>query len=159
MTCSCISDLGGLDTAVRERQLGVHRQTNKVSFDLVVLSGAKALDADGAQEIYGHLCDGEPWDRFLVPDPKIADFVLEITRRWPQVDDIPSDEVDRSPWSVRFDVSPAHVISAMVWSRADDVAPVYIGIALKHGLNVFDPQEGILHSPGMAPRGSTPTRS
>jgi len=129
-----------------------------VSFDLVVLSGAKALDADRAQEIYEHLCEGEPWDRFLIADPRIADFVHEITRRWPQVDDMPPDEVERSPWSVQFDVSLTHVISAMVWSKADEVAPVYVATALKHGLNVFDPQEGILHSPGMASRSSTPRR-
>lgn len=130
-----------------------------MSFDLVVLSGAEALDANRAHEIYEHLCEGEPWDRFLLADPKIADFVHEITRSWPQVDDMPPNEVERSPWSVQFDVSPAHVISAIVWSRADEVAPVYVATALKHGLNVFDPQEGMLHSPGMAPRGSNPRRS
>jgi len=123
-----------------------------VSFDLAVLSARQPLDPERAAETYARLAQGEAWDGLLRSDPRIDDFVREITRWWPQPDDVPVDEVQQCPWTIGFDVSPAHVISAIAWSRADDVAPVYIESALRHGLNVFDPQAGVLHSPGMAPR-------
>lgn len=127
-----------------------------MSYDLVALSGVDPMDADQAADIYHHLSDGRSWDSLLHPDPNVAAFVKEITRRWPQLDDVPEDEVDMCPWSVELELSPAHAVGSMRWSRADDVGSVFIDMALKHRLNVFDPQEGVLHAPGIEPRSVSP---
>lgn len=79
-----------------------------MSYDLVALSGVEPLEADRAADIYHRLCDGQAWDSLLRQDPNVAAFVKEITRLWPQLDDVPEDEVDASPWSVEFELSPAH---------------------------------------------------
>jgi hypothetical protein len=57
------------------------------------------------------------------------------------------DDVDDCPWNVAFDESPAHVITAIAFSRADEVAPVYVDTALRHGLYVYDPQDDKVYRP------------
>jgi hypothetical protein len=126
-----------------------------MGFDLAVLSGAKPFEPDEAAEIYSRLAAGEDWEVLLQPDPNVDRFVQDITGQWPEIDDVGPGEADRCPWSQAFELSPAHVLTAMVWSRVDDVAPVYIQTALRHSLHVFDPQSGLLHSPGQAPRAAT----
>jgi len=119
-----------------------------MSFDLAVLSGKKPLSSDGAGEIYAQLCESPgTWPTLLEPDERIDAFVLEITTRWPQIDDVPEEEVDDCPWNIAFDQSPAHAISCISWSRAEEVFPVYVETALRHGLYVYDPQEDRLLVP------------
>lgn len=130
-----------------------------MSFDLAVFSSVRPLEPAQAADIYKRLAAGESWDRLLERDPRVADFVREITRRWPQIDAVPRDEIESCPWSVEFEISPAHVISALIWSRVEDVAPVYIETALKHGLNAFDPQADTLYSPSLAPRHASSTNA
>ncbi len=119
-----------------------------MSFDLAVLSGQKRLIPADAGQIYVQLCE-EPdtWSDLLEADDRVAAFVDEITARWPQIDDVPEDEVDDCPWNIEFDQSPAHAISCIAWSRAEEVAPVYLEIALRHGLYVYNPQEDKLFAP------------
>ena len=119
-----------------------------MSFDLAVLSGKKPLKQEDAGGIYVQLCE-EPdtWSNLLEPDERVAAFVHEITTRWPQIDDVPEEEVDDCPWNVAFDQSPAHAISCIAWSRADEVFPVYVEAALRHALYVYDPQEDNLLAP------------
>jgi hypothetical protein len=97
------------------------------------MSGKRPLSGEEAGRIYEVLGE-EPWDDRLEPDEGVAAFVREITARWPQIDDVPEDEVDDCPWAVEFDQSPAHVVSAISWSRAEEVFPVYVETALRHGL-------------------------
>jgi hypothetical protein len=119
-----------------------------MSWDLAVLSGAEPLDADQAAGIYVQLCEGVEWAQILSADPRITRYVTALTDRWPSIDDVAEDD-DRSPWSVAHEVSPAHVLISMGLQEADDVAPVCIKLAMEHGLNVYDPQEECLHSPGL----------
>jgi hypothetical protein len=120
-----------------------------MSFDLAVLSAKRPLNPEAVGQIYVQLCE-EPdtWATLLEPDERVDAFVTETTTRWPQIDDVPEEEVDDCPWNVAFDQSPAHAISCISWSRAEEVAPVYIEAALRHGLYVYDPQEDRLFAPG-----------
>jgi hypothetical protein len=127
-----------------------------MSFDLGVLSGAKRLDPDQARDAYESLCRGAKWSRVLAADDRVAQFVAALSVRWPDIDTLPESEVDGSPWSVGFDVSPAHVLLSMRWSTPDDVVDFCLATALGLGLNVFDPQDGSLYSPGEKPRKATP---
>jgi hypothetical protein len=123
-----------------------------MSFDLVVLSGARPLNADEARDAYKRLCSGAQWSEVLVADDRIARFIAALSARWPDIDTLPDAELDASPWSGGFEVSPAHVILTMKWSAPDAVIEFCEVTALGLGLNLFDPQDGNLYSPGREPR-------
>lgn len=118
-----------------------------VSFDLAVFSAVRSLTADEARDVYVRLGDGEDWTAMLEADERVDQFADEIRARWPDIDDLPDEEVDDSPWSIGFDVSLAYMIVSFVWSRVDDAVPSFVEAAKKHGLYVFDPQEDALQLP------------
>ena len=118
-----------------------------MSYDLAVLSAKRHLTPEDAAEAYERLCEEEDAMALVEPDGRIDAFVAEITARWPEIDDVRDDDIDGSPWNVAFDRSPGHIISAISWDRVDEVMPIYIETALRHGLYVYDPQEDFLHAP------------
>ena len=67
-----------------------------MSFDLVVLSGAEALDADAARDAFRHVASGAAWNEVLKEDPRIAQFAAAFNARWPD--------------TVELEASPAHLI-------------------------------------------------
>lgn len=117
-----------------------------MSFDLCVLSAKRPLTREEAAEAYSRLAD-DTNAAVLEADERIGLFLAEITARWPQIDDVPEEDEDECPWSVEFDQSPAHIISCIRWDRAERVYRVYVEMAMRHGLYVYDPQEDELHSP------------
>jgi len=123
-----------------------------MSFDLGILSGARHLDPDQAREAYERLGTGTEWSSVLAADDRIAQFVAAVSSRLPDLDSLDKSDVDASPWSGGFDVSPAHVLLTMRFSAPDAVVDFCVATALKLGLNVFDPQDGTLYSPGEKPR-------
>jgi len=127
-----------------------------VSFDLAIRSAARPLDPDQALRAYQRLAEGEEWSSVLPEDPRIGPFVRALGARWPDLDSLPESEVDASPWSGGFELSPAHAVVFIRWSRCEEIAPVVIATALQPGLFVLDPQEGILHSPDGSERPITP---
>jgi hypothetical protein len=127
-----------------------------VSFDLVVLSGAHDLDADEARDAYRQLAAGADWSTVLGEDARIGQFVDALSARWPDIDTLRDDQVDASPWSNGFDVSPAHVVLNMRSNAPDAVIEFCEATALGLGLNLFDPQDGTLYSRGKEPRKATP---
>jgi hypothetical protein len=126
-----------------------------VSFDLAVLSSAKQLSADEARDAYEHLANGEDWSAALQADDRIAQFVAALSARWPDIDTLPEAEIGATPWSSGFDVSPAHVMLTMSWSAQDEVIEFCEATALRLGLNLYDPQDETLYSPGKEPRQAT----
>ena len=130
-----------------------------MTFDLGILSGARRLDPDQAREAYERLCTGTEWSSVLAADDRVAQFVAGLSVRWPDLDSLGKSEVDASPWSGGFDVSPAHVLLTMRFSAPDAVVDFCLATALKLGLNVFDPQDGTLYSPGEKPRKAPLTRN
>jgi hypothetical protein len=129
-----------------------------MSFDLGVLSGAKRLDPDQARDAYERLAQGAKWSSVLSADDRVAKFVAALSARWPDLDSLPESEVDDSPWSGGFEVSPAHVLLTTRFSATDDVVEFCLTTALGLGLNVFDPQDATLYSPGKEPRKATPRK-
>jgi hypothetical protein len=126
-----------------------------MSFDLVVLSGTRRLDADQARDAYERLAQGAEWESVLEADDRVAQFVTALSARWPDLDALSESEAEDSPWSVGFDVSPAHVFMAMRWSAPDAVVEFCLTTARQLGLNLFDPQDGTLYPPGEKPRKAT----
>ncbi|HEY6876322.1 MAG TPA: hypothetical protein VI384_08180, partial [Candidatus Dormibacteraeota bacterium] len=113
-----------------------------MSFDLAVLSATRPLTADQARDAYHRLASGENWSAVLTPDDRIAEFVAAVSARWPEVDTLPESQLDASPWSNGFDVSPAHVLLNIRWSSPDTVIKFCEETASRLGLNLFDPQDG-----------------
>lgn len=113
-----------------------------MSFDLVVLSAMRPLDADEARNAYTHLASGEDWSAVLDEDPRIAQFAAAFSARWPDIGE--------------SDVSPAHVALSMGWAAPDAVIEFCEATAEELGLNLFDPQDGTLYAPGREPRQATP---
>ncbi len=131
-------------------------QNRGVSFDLVVLSGVRPLEPREAVVTYERICNGEPWSAVLAADPNLSEFFKEITRRWPDIDD-PQSGPD-CPWTSGLELSPAHAVFPISWSRVEDVPPVIIETALRYGLHVYDGQEDVVHSPGQVARAAQTPR-
>jgi hypothetical protein len=123
-----------------------------MTFDLGILSGARRLDPDQARDAYERLSQGAKWSSVLAADDRVANFIAALSARWPDLDTLPRSQVDASPWSGGFEVSPAHVLLTMRFSAPDSVVEFCVTTALGLGLNVFDPQDGTLYSPGEKPR-------
>jgi hypothetical protein len=113
-----------------------------VSFDLFVLSGARPLDADAARDAYRHVASGAAWNEVLQEDPRVAQFSAAFMARWPD--------------TVELEASPAHLILSIPGSALDEVLDFCEATAVRMGLNLFDPQDGTLYSPGRPPRKATP---
>jgi hypothetical protein len=119
-----------------------------MSFDLAVWASEPRLSAAEAGERYARLCEGDVVG--LVPSPAVDAFYRELIAKHPELDDVPEDRLDDHdycPWSVRMDRSPGHLVLCCVWSRAEYVRQFVGELARKHGLAVFDPQEGTITFP------------
>jgi hypothetical protein len=111
-----------------------------MSFDLAVWR-SETIPSDGeAGETYLLLCDdmcgGGP------VEPGVEELYTELTRRYPEIDSVPEEEVDDCPWSVQLNRSGHDVIMSAVWSRSDEIRAFVLDLAKKYGLILYDPQKG-----------------
>ena len=112
-----------------------------MSCDFGVWYPSKKLSYEEAGELYCRLCDYNL--EGVKSNPAIESFYQELTKKHPEIDDIPEEEIDNHdlcPWSVALDRSPGQVIMCCVWSKAEYVYDLVLGLAQKHGLAVYDPQ-------------------
>jgi hypothetical protein len=120
-----------------------------MSFDLAVWRSEHTPSDTEARGIYGALlndmCGAGP------KEPGIEEFYTDLTRRYPELDDVPEDGVDQCPGSVKLNRSGHHVIMSAVWSRSKEIRAVALELARKHGLILFDPQEGKVFWPDRSP--------
>ncbi|MEU4170365.1 hypothetical protein AB0F46_26250 [Streptomyces sp. NPDC026665] len=119
-----------------------------MSFDLAVWFESGRVSVADATRTYERLCDGDLTGAGVVANEAVAAFHRELTDRFPAPsaadDDAPAEA---SPWTGGLDVSAAHVIMPMSWSRADGTAPEVVDLAGRHGLVCLDPQAQVLHRP------------
>lgn len=119
-----------------------------MSFDLGVWYTPKRLSNAAASELYAALCESRIDG--VTPHPAVDAFYAELTARYPEIDTVPDeliDDHDHCPWSCALDRSPGHVIMPCVWSRAENVERFVTQLAHKHGLAVYDPQQGRVSYP------------
>jgi hypothetical protein len=132
-----------------------------MSWDLSVWYPDRRLTDAQAGERYGRLCEGQA-EGEVVSHPAVQAFYTELTSMHPEIDDVPVERVDDTehcPWSIAMDRSSGHVIMSCVHSRADYVRELVRGLARKHGLAVYDPQQGRVSHPddgGVSPAARTP---
>ena len=119
-----------------------------MSYDLAVWYPDRHLSDEEALHQYHALCAEN--SSSLLPHPSIGKFYLELYKVHPEIDDVPDDKLgdfDYSPWSVGHEFSDRHLILSCVWSHADYVHNLVLGLAQKYGLAVFDPQLKKIHYP------------
>lgn len=119
-----------------------------MSFDLGVWHTTKRLTDRQAGELYAALCESQTDG--VTPHPAVGAFYAELTSRYPELSTVPDDRIDDSdycPWSADLDPSPGHVLMPCVWSQAENVERFVRQLARKHGLAVYDPQQGRVYYP------------
>ena len=114
-------------------------------FYLGVWRSKSAISDKDAARQYEALLEGkegsEPWDA------DVYRFLTQLTELYPDIDTLPDDEADDSPWACSLEVSDAHVIMALRLDRYASVFPAIMQLANHHGLVCFDPQNFKVHLP------------
>ena len=119
-----------------------------MSFNLGVWYPDRQLSPEEAGARYKQLCEGDARD--VTEHPAVGAFYDELVATHPEIDDIPDERVDDHeycPWSITMDRSPGHIVMCCVWSRAEYVRTFVGELASKHGLVLYDPQEGTVTFP------------
>lgn len=121
-----------------------------MSFDLAVWSSKTVPTHAEGLETYRLLCNdmcgGGP------EEPGIKELYEELTRRYPEVDTVPEDELDDCPWSVELSRSGHHLIMCVQWPRSNEVRAFVLELARKHGVVLFDPQKSKVLWPEQPPK-------
>ncbi|MCR8647733.1 hypothetical protein [Leptospira interrogans] len=97
-----------------------------------------------AMDRYITFCEQNDLTTYIEPSLKVKNFVQDLTKTYPQLNDWPEDDIDNCPWSNDFDISEGHVIISMSFSRAEEISNLIIQLATKYGLVGIDPQSGAI---------------
>lgn len=114
-----------------------------MSYDIAVWEGERPANHAAALETYN-----EMWARYEDTDEPASDRILsyieELTAKYPDLDDLPDDDVDDSPWAdspLQGNVMGPFFYFALVPSKADETVPFIVETARRHELVCFDPQQ------------------
>jgi hypothetical protein len=120
-----------------------------VSFDLAVWFETERIPTSDAAGKYERLCAGDLAGAGVVANEAVSAFHQALITQFPELSAAGDDwqQATVSPWTASLDVSPAHVIMPMSWSRSGEIAPEVVALAGTHGLVCFDPQAEVLHLP------------
>ncbi len=111
-----------------------------MSYDLGVFFTEKPHTDTAAVDRYTAYCEAEDLTPFIEPSPRVADFLKELTKEFPEPQDVPDAEMRRCPWSGSFDVSSGHVVMSIGWYWVGEMTDIITNLAAKHGLVCVDPQ-------------------
>lgn len=111
-----------------------------MSFDLCVWCAPIPENEKLALEIYSSLCDGD--ESVVEPCSRVANFVADLQIRYPRLENLPIEDIEKGVWSMSPDVGAGYVSLTILFSKAQNVAEYVIGLANRYKLVVFDPQFG-----------------
>ncbi|MEA5367787.1 hypothetical protein VA596_50210 [Amycolatopsis sp., V23-08] len=117
-----------------------------MSFDLAVWH--ESTTAEEAPRKYAELTTLEP--EVLERHPRAVAFHRDLTARYPELADVPADELGSCPWATAMTVAGDGVVMSMSWSCSDAVVEYIQELARRHGLVLYDPQDGTAYPPGAA---------
>jgi fido (protein-threonine AMPylation protein) len=83
-----------------------------MSFDLAVWHSDGALTDKEAADIYVRPCKN--WPFLEGENSAVRAFYSALTKRWPEIDTVPDDKIDYSPWSYALDHSGMAVVMPCV---------------------------------------------
>lgn len=121
------------------------RDETCMSLDLAFWHEDCPITSEQAVHVYWQLCDADC--SVNKPHEAVAQFVRDLTQRYPPIDDLAEEEVDESPWSCAWEMSPGSVIVCMTWSGGRALAPFFIQMANLHDLVCCDPQRTKVYLP------------
>lgn len=116
-----------------------------MSYDVAVWDGDAPANDEHAVRV-----NEELWARYEEgaeePSPRILAFLRELTARYPDLEDLPENEIEDSPWSVSPTDDAVGVYSylCLVYSKIEEALPFIVQTAKRHGLVCFDPQQETL---------------
>ncbi len=116
----------------------------KYEYDLGVFYTEHPQSDSMAMDRYIAFCEQNDLTTYIEPNLKVKNFVQDLTKTYPQLNDWPEDDIDNCPWSNDFDISEGHVIISMSFSRAEEISNLIIQLATKYGLVGIDPQSGAI---------------
>ena len=121
------------------------------AFYLGVWACLTPISSEEAAHQYQLLKDVGSERRF---DDKVYAFYSRLISLYPEVETLPEDELDDSPWACSMEVSGSHVIMAIVPEQSEKVVPQVLALAEENGLVCFDPP-GPPGLPASVPVGET----
>jgi hypothetical protein len=92
-------------------------------------------------------------------DAEVYAFYSRLISLYPEIDTLPEDELDDSPWACSMEVSDSHVIMAVLPEKCDKVVPQVLTLAEENGLR--SPPGQVYLPPRLAAKqdGDTPQRT
>jgi hypothetical protein len=96
-------------------------------------------DSDALQKFRAPSGERNP-DRSSDTVSVMADFMADLTDRYPHLDSLPEEDRTNSPWSGDINVSDGQVLIAVGGSQCADVVEFIMELAEKHALVCFDPK-------------------
>ncbi|MFI6498237.1 hypothetical protein [Nonomuraea typhae] len=114
-----------------------------MSFDLAVWFEDEPITPLRATAKFLDWCESTA-EAVEAPRAEVAAFLDDLTARYP---DLTADNYAASPWAEPLTVADGTVLASAVFPRAAEVCRTVLDLAERHGLIVFDPQSGTLHTP------------
>jgi len=126
--------------------LRARARIQQVSFNLAFWIGNPPKDDTAAAAEFERLHTLHRGGEATDARPELLAFISEITERYPDLMDLPDDEVDDGVWSdgpLTGNASGPLLYLGIVWSRVDEVVPFLVDRARARQLIIFDPQMGV----------------
>jgi hypothetical protein len=113
-------------------------------FGCAVWIDARVLTHKEAAKHYAGLLEAKAPQEF---SRSVYAFFIDLTRRYPEPDELNDEELNSCPWACALDLSGESVLMALTQDRYAEVFPVILELADKYGLVCFDAQNTIVHLP------------
>lgn len=123
-----------------------------MSFDLYVWHEHGPITAAEARAKLDRWGEGE--EGVFAPNPAVALFSEALLDRFPPLESLSGDDIDRlGVWSVTPERADSVMVASCVWSRAGEVGPAVLALATEHGLVCYEPGHHVLNpnAPGYVP--------
>lgn len=116
-----------------------------MSFQLGIWFSEKPLSLSGAGELFDQMAEGKTAG--LRANAGVKAFFNQLVRRYPSLDNWPSENLDECPWADPPEYRPTHVMLSLLDEFVEPLEAVVVDLALDNGLLVYDPQTPDLHLP------------
>lgn len=128
-----------------------------MSFQLGVWHCEQPLSMGAAGELFDAVVDDKKPDKkhekkpeprsALKTSPAMKAFFNNLIRRYPTLDNWPTDDVTDCPWEIQPRYDPHYMVFSLMPAHSEQLEAVIIDLALENGLTVYDPQTPDLHMP------------
>lgn len=118
-----------------------------MSYDIAVWDIPRTFSRQEAIQAWSAMFNVDETSELLEDSTKISEFQRELEEKYPQLDTLPDDKLDESPWSCEFEPEGPTLTLSCVWSRAEEIAHFVFDLAMKHHLAVLDFNTELIYLP------------